>query len=360
MINDLKQFFESKKIFSLDKQRKKILFSKYFKNLTNYHYKKCIEYKNICKNLNYKTKNNFKLETLPYLPVNIFKSLNLKSIKNHQITRVMRSSGTTSNNYSKIYLDKINSKNQIKALNELFIEVTGSSERLPMLVIDSKSILRKKDSFSARSAAILGFSLFAKEITYALKDDMTVDFNAVNEFFIKNKDKQNIIFGFTYLIWQNLLENIKLKNRFKFNNSILIHGGGWKKLKEKKISNTKFKKLLLSNFNIRKVINYYGMVEQTGSIFFESEKCNYFHTSIFSDVFIRDKEFNNIGFNKKGMLQLLSVLPTSYPGHNILTEDTGMILGEDNCKCGKKGKYFKVFDRLEKAEIRGCGDAISK
>ena len=102
------------------------------------------------------------------------------------------------------------------------------------------------------------------------------------------------------------------------------------------------------------------MVEQTGSIFFESEKCNYFHTSIFSDVFIRDKEFNNIGFNKKGMLQLLSVLPTSYPGHNILTEDTGMILGEDNCKCGKKGKYFKVFDRLEKAEIRGCGDAISK
>ena len=62
----------------------------------------------------------------------------------------------------------------------------------------------------------------------------------------------------------------------------------------------------------------------------------------------------------KGMLQLLSVLPTSYPGHNILTEDTGMILGEDNCKCGKKGKYFKVFDRLEKAEIRGCGDAISK
>ena len=46
MINDLKQFFESKKIFSLDKQRKKILFTKYFKNLTNYHYKKCIEWGN--------------------------------------------------------------------------------------------------------------------------------------------------------------------------------------------------------------------------------------------------------------------------------------------------------------------------
>ena len=102
------------------------------------------------------------------------------------------------------------------------------------------------------------------------------------------------------------------------------------------------------------------MVEQTGSIFFESEKCNYFHTSIFSDIFVRDKEFNEIGFNKRGMLQLLSVLPTSYPGHNIITEDTGMIIGEDNCKCGKRGKFFEVFDRLESAEIRGCGDAISR
>ena len=75
---------------------------------------------------------------------------------------------------------------------------------------------------------------------------------------------------------------------------------------------------------------------------------------------MRDKEFNEIGFNKRGMLQLLSVLPTSYPGHNIITEDTGMIIGEDNCKCGKRGKFFEVFDRLESAEIRGCGDAISR
>ena len=59
------------------------------------------------------------------------------------------------------------------------------------------------------------------------------------------------------------------------------------------------------------------------------------------------------------MIQLLSVLPTSYPGHNILTEDLGMILGEDDCDCGKMGKRFKVFGRLKKSEIRGCSDAIS-
>ena len=53
---------------------------------------------------------------------------------------------------------------------------------------------------------------------------------------------------------------------------------------------------------------------------------------------------------------MISLLPTSYPGHNILTEDIGEIVGEDNCKCGKKGKYFLVHGRIKEAEIRGCSD----
>ena len=39
----------------------------------------------------------------------------------------------------------------------------------------------------------------------------------------------------------------------------------------------------------------------------------------------------NIRKNKqKGLVQLISVLPTSYPGHNILTEDVGEIVGEND------------------------------
>ena len=117
--------------------------------------------------------------------------------------------------------------------------------------------------------------------------------------------------------------------------------------------------VLKEMLNIDTTINYYGMIEQTGSIFFECKNCNNFITSIYSDIIIRDKYLNDIGFNKKGMIQLISVLPTSYPGHNILTEDVGMILGEDDCSCGKMGKRFKVYGRLKKSEVRGCSDAIS-
>ena len=77
---------------------------------------------------------------------------------------------------------------------------------------------------------------------------------------------------------------------------------------------------------------------------------------IFSDILIRDKHFNVLGNGKKGLIQLFSLLPTSYPGHSILTEDIGEIINEDGCKCGTKGKCFLVHGRAAKSEIRGCSD----
>ena len=100
------------------------------------------------------------------------------------------------------------------------------------------------------------------------------------------------------------------------------------------------------------------MVEQAGSIFVECEYGNMV-TSAYSDIIIRDKNFNICDFNKKGIIQLFSIIPESYPGHIILTEDEGMILNEDGCKCGRLGKHFKIFGRIKNAEIRGCSDAYS-
>ena len=55
-------------------------------------------------------------------------------------------------------------------------------------------------------------------------------------------------------------------------------------------------------------------------------------------------------------MQLISLLPTSYPGHNLLTEDEGIIYGKNNCNCKRKGKFFKIIGRLKKSENRGCSD----
>ena len=58
-------------------------------------------------------------------------------------------------------------------------------------------------------------------------------------------------------------------------------------------------------------------------------------------------------------IQVLTPMAWSYPGHSVLTEDKGMIVGEDDCPCGRKGKYFKVFGRIKNAEIRGCSDTYT-
>ena len=81
-------------------------------------------------------------------------------------------------------------------------------------------------------------------------------------------------------------------------------------------------------------------------------------TSSYSKVLIRDKNFNILKNGEKGLLQLFSLLPTSYPGHNILTEDIGEIPKLNNCTCATKGIRFKVHGRAVKSELKGCSDTI--
>jgi phenylacetate-coenzyme A ligase PaaK-like adenylate-forming protein len=153
---------------------------------------------------------------------------------------------------------------------------------------------------------------------------------------------------------------LKSSTKFDLSNSVLIHGGGWKKLITESVDNKTFKSQLNAICGISRIHDYYGMVEQTGSIHMECEE-GYLHTSEYSDIIIRNsKDFTVCRFGEKGIIQLLSLLPLSYPGHSILTEDIGEILGEDDCKCGKKGKYFKIHGRLKNAEIRGCSDTYGE
>ena len=341
--------------FQIKKKRKKTIYQKFQKKLTNFHFAKCKDYFKILNLLNYDKSKKYEICDLPFLPVRIFKKYNLLTSDKKNIVKTMTSSGTSGGKYSKIFLDKENSNIQIKVLSKIVSNYIGN-KRLPLLIIDSKSSLKNNKISSARNVAIQGFSIFGYDITYALNEDLSLNLSQINNFYNKYKDKDCLIFGFTFLVWKNFFKSLlKLKKEYFFKKGIVLHGGGWKKLSEMKVSNESFKKSIKKELGVKKVINYYGMVEQTGSIFVECEY-GFLHCSIFSDILIRDKNFINLGFNKEGLIQLLSLLPTSYPGHNILSEDVGKIVGEDTCKCGRLGKYFIVKGRVENAEIRGCSD----
>lgn len=342
--------------YSINSVVKNKFFKKYINKLTSFHYNKSNLYKNYLNGIKYNVKDNNNLDKIPFLPVRLFKEFDFLSIKKKYIFKTLLSSGTTSNNLSKIYLDKTNAYNQIRVLQKIFNKIIGK-KRLPMLIIDKKNNLLNRNLFSASTAAINGFSIFASEIVYLLDHNDNINYKLLNSFLKKNNKKQFLIFGFTSNVYLNFIKKINTRkiNKKFFSNAFLIHGGGWKKIEEKKISRYKFNLILGKKLGIKKIRNYYGLVEQIGSIFFEC-KCGYFIASSFSDIIIRDENFNVCKEGQRGFVQLLSLLPTSYPGHSILTEDIGEIIKDMNCNCYGSGTRFLIHSRLKDAELRGCSN----
>ena len=142
--------------------KKKEIFQEKMNLLVKKHSANSKDYRNILKKINYNF-NNKKIELFPFLPVRIFKEIDLMSVKKSKIVRVVKSSGTTGSTPSKIFLDEINSKNQLMAFNEIVKEIFENKKRLPMIIFDKKPNKNDIVNFNARLAAIQGFSLFGKD-----------------------------------------------------------------------------------------------------------------------------------------------------------------------------------------------------
>ena len=348
--------------FSLNEKEKEIMLTDRLAKLTRNHQKKCPEYTRILSAVDYDTEKINSYKEIPFLPVRLFKELDLKSVPKEQIVKTMTSSGTTGQAVSKIYLDATTASNQQKAMVKIVSEFTGS-HRMPMIIIDCPSVIKDRTMFSARGAGILGFSIFGAKKLYALDDNMELDVEGLQAFLEMYKGQKILLFGFTFMIWQHFYKQIlALKSKgiyFDLSNAILIHGGGWKKLASESVSHNEFHRNFRELCGLEKIHDYYGMVEQTGCIYMECE-CGHLHASSFSDVIIRrPKDFTEANIGENGIIQVVSTIPESYPGHSLLTEDEGIVLGIDDCPCGRKGKYFKINGRLKNAEIRGCSDTYA-
>ena len=346
--------------YSLGKERKKEILIDMLLKLTEKHDWGCKEYHKILQTMGYSPSKVNRADDIPFLPVRLFKEYRLVSVPKENVTRIMTSSGTTGQNVSQIALDAITAKNQQKVLSKIIASYIGP-KRVPLLILDSPAAVKDRKLFSARGAGIMGFSIYGHNVTYALDENMNLDVPTVQEFIEKYQDEPILLFGYTFMIWKHFyLEMKKQDIHFNFRDkATLFHVGGWKKLKELEVDNDTYKKALKESCGISRVHNFYGMAEQLGSFFVECEY-GHFHSSIFSDVIIRRyQDFHVADIGEDGLMEVISVLPESYPGHALLTEDRGIILGEDDCPCGRKGKYFQILGRIDNAEIRGCSDTYA-
>jgi phenylacetate-coenzyme A ligase PaaK-like adenylate-forming protein len=200
---------------------------------------------------------------------------------------------------------------------------------------------------------------YGRDHQYALDADQRLDRDALEAWLARHAGEDLLVFGFTFMIWQHLAEPLASAG-IDLSRATLVHSGGWKKMAEARVSSEAFKGRLADAFGLRDVHDFYGMVEQVGSVYFECP-AGFFHPPNFADVLVRDPVTWELAPDgASGVVEVLSLLPRSYPGHALLTEDLGVVHGVDDCPCGRLGRRFTILGRLPKAEIRGCSDTVER
>ncbi len=283
------------------------------------------------------------LAGLPWLPVGLFKSHRLASVPDDAITGWVTSSGTTGQTVSRVPLDAEAARRQARALAATLRPVLGP-ERLPMVVVDARETLAA-DAISARAAGILGMMKLGRNHLFCLDAAMRLDVAALADFLDRHGRRPFLVFGFTFMVWRHFraaLEGAGLD----LSNAILVHSGGWKRLAEEAVDDAAFREGLRRCGGIRRVYDFYGMAEQIGTVHLQGED-GLLHPPAFAAVLVRDPVGGAVvPPGTPGLIQVLSLLPHSYPGHSLLTGDVGVV----------EGKGFRVLGRVPRAEPRGCSD----
>ncbi len=304
---------------------------------------------------------------LPFLPVGILKANPpLSFVSLNEVKRTLTSSATTSQSPSRVVLDAPTARRMTKGIVTIVRDFIGPARR-PYLVVDTPDFMGGGNALGARGAAIQGLHPFASETTYCLnlndQGDLTLDRDGLREFARNQQNAEVLVYGFTFILWKHLVQPLLAEGVcLNLPKARILHSGGWKRLQDQAIEKTLFDEQLarVIGCSPERVIDFYGMVESVGVIFPDCSEGNK-HGPAFGDVIVRNPlTLEPVSAGEHGIVQVCSVLPTSFPGNLLLTEDMAQVIAYDGCPCGRRGISFQFAGRIPKAEVRGCGNIESK
>jgi len=308
-----------------------------------------------------------RLADLPYLPVALLKSdPPFTLVGAGEIKKILTSSSTTGQMPSRIALDSATARRMSKGVATIARDFLGSSRR-PYLVVDVAPSGVQRAEMGARGAAVQGLMPFASETTYCLKvsdsGDLSLDCDRLLSFAKAHAGAPVLVYGFTYMLWQYLIRPLTAESVcLKMPNVHILHSGGWKRLEDQSVAKPDFNRALAAVFGCspEHVVDFYGMVENVGVIYPDCAQGNK-HAPAFADVIVRDPlTLEPVAPGRQGLVQVCSALPSSFPGHLLLTEDMAEIVSYDGCRCGRRGTSFRFAGRVPRSELRGCGNIQRK
>ncbi len=301
------------------------------------------------------------LERLPFLPVGIFKEMELVTGPREKIVMELTSSGTGGQK-SRIFLDRVSlerveliARDVYNALGMVCPEESGN-----YLCFTYDPAIASDLGTAWTDKLLTGFTK-KNEVYYAIQWDKAKGAFELNREGVWKKllefSAQALpvrILGFPAMIYEVMIrraeaEDVRLKLGDK---SWVMTGGGWKGASDVELPKADFKRRLSGVLGLpeRNIRDLFGMVEH-GVPYVDCEFGN-MHIPNYSRVIIRDPAtLSPLGYGEKGLIQFITAYLTSYPSISLLTTDWGIV--RKDCPCGR-GPVLEVKGRAGVTKHKGC------
>ena len=305
------------------------------------------------------------LAEIPYLPVSIFKRLNLQSVEETDIVRVLRSSATSSQTPSRVVLDRVTRDRQMRTLATLLSALMGSARR-PFVVLDAAAAQGADVELSARVAGMRGYLMMASETHHVFETpagQLELNEEKLREI-VEGLREPICVIGYTYVLYQHVVAPLLRTGRPVSlpAGSMVVHFGGWKRLEKHAVDRTRLNADTSRVFGVPEtsIRDIYGFTEQLGVIYPDDGR-GVRLAPVYSDVIVRHPvTLESLPDGAPGLLEFLTPLPHSYPGIAVLLDDMGRIVSRDEERDGRYGTRFEVLGRAKGVDVRGCGDTLAE
>lgn len=320
--------FLTSDIFQIGSKKK---FEKITLKVFRFQYDNNIVYRDFCSLLKKDKSNVKRIEDIPFLPIQFFKSHTILSSTN-PIQTTFTSSGTTGMNTSRHHVTDLEFYEESYRL--AFRQFYGNIEDYVVLALLPSYLEREGSS-----------------LIHMVDDLIQLTNNPESGFYLNNYDElikklikldnegQNIILiGVTYA----LLDLVE-KQSFHLKNTIIMETGGMKG-RRKEIIREELHNILCKGFGVSEIHSEYGMTELLSQAYSLGD--GVFECPSWMQILVRDPE-DALTYVKEGktgginVIDLANINSCSF----IATQDLGKILGNNS---------FEVLGRFDNSDIRGC------
>lgn len=272
-----------------------------------------------------------KLEEIPFLPIEFFKTHEVLSTTNGS-QAVFESSGTTDTNRSKHYVTDLGIYEKSFITN--FESQYGA--------IDNYVILALLPSYLEQSGSSLVYMVNAliKKSNHSDSGFYLDDYFALSEKLkqLDQKGQKTLLIGVSFALL-DFLEQYQ----FNLNHTIVMETGGMKG-RRKELIREELHNLLKSGFGVSAIHSEYGMTELLAQAYSSSN--GIFKCPSWMKICVRDPEDPLTIFPKSktgglNIIDLSNINSCSF----IATQDIGHQIDDD---------HFSVLGRFDNADIRGC------